>query len=74
MIITADGHYRVVNRGSGEKFYRAGWLFKGNARWSRRPWRTATMAEEYGKRVVERYNRFRDYALAVDRPHKTEEF
>jgi hypothetical protein len=74
MVIQADGHYRVVNRGSGEKCYRAGFTVNGFPRWSSKTFRRATEAEEYGKRVIERYRRLRDYALAVDRPHKTEEF
>jgi hypothetical protein len=63
-----------LNHATGDKQYRAGFLFNRVPRWSKKAFKTATQAYAYGQRVMERYNRLRDTALAAERPHKTEEF
>ena len=57
-MIVPDGYIKILNRGSGDKKYKAWLLMPGKVdRVARRPWKTATMAIEYGKKLSERYNR-----------------
>ena len=71
-VIRTDGYYKDLNHATVDKQYRAGFLVDGMPRWSKKVFKTATQAYEYGQRMVERL--LRDTDLAAERPHKTEEF
>lgn len=57
-------HQRFSDRARGKKFYRAGFELRGVARFSRRSFRTASEAEDYGARVLLRWFRLYGAALA----------
>lgn len=57
-MIIPDGYIKVLNGRYHDKQYKAWLVMPGKVdRVARRPWRTAALAIEYGKKLAERYNR-----------------
>ena len=57
MNATANGHIKLINKRQ-ERYYRAEIRVGLEPPISRRRFRTASLAEAYGKRWAERYNRY----------------
>ena len=55
--------YRYSDRARGTKFYRAGFDMPGYARVSRKPFKTATAALDYGARLLARWERLYQAAI-----------
>jgi hypothetical protein len=68
-IITAEGHKKIHDR-KQQKRYLAVLKDGRRTRWSLRSFRTATKAEEYGKRLVARAMRF--FAHPANKPEPVE--
>jgi len=63
-LISPTWHQRFVDRARGKKHYRAGFEIAGVARFSRRTFRTALEADQYGVRVLLRWICLYDYTIS----------
>lgn len=62
-------HEKFTDRARGKKFYRTGFELPGHAKFSRRAFRSASEAEDYGVKVLLRWFRLYDAAvLAMANP------
>lgn len=60
----AKGRVKIYE--NGNKFYLAWVKIEGESRWGKRKFRTAEAADQYGERLVARYVRLKDAAMAKE--------